>query len=126
MAELVVDGSDLLLRLPPRQKIAAFHANIRVPLTSVRSVAVVEKPWLALRGRRMAGTALRGVAAMGTWTHSGGEHDFCVLRGHGQPALQVELATGRFTRFLVGLDPGVDPEAEADRLAAAAGVRRSL
>lgn len=121
MAELRVDGDDLVVHLTPAQKVLGFHADIRVPLTAVRSVAAVDKPWLALRGRRMAGTAMRGVAAMGTWVHGDRLYDFCVLRGM-QRAVQVDLNAGRFGRFLIGVADGVDPEAEARRVAAAAGV----
>lgn len=123
MAELRVEGTELVLHLPTLQKIAGFRGDIRVPLTAVRSVTPVEKPWLALRGRRMAGTALQGVAAIGTWTHSNGQYDFCVVRSQ-QRAVQVDLNAGRFTRFLVGVADGIDFEAEADRLAAAAGIAR--
>lgn len=121
MAELRVDGGDLIVHLTPLQKIVSFHADIRVPLRAVRSVAAVEKPWLALRGRRMAGTALRGVAAMGTWIHGDRQYDFCVVRGQ-QQAVQVDLNSGRFTRLLVCVPEGADPEAEATRLASAAGI----
>lgn len=110
-----------MLHLTPAQKVVGFHRDIRVPLTAVRSVTAVDKPWLALRGRRMAGTALRGVAAMGTWTHGDRLYDFCVVRSQ-QKAVQVELNSGRFTRFLVCVPDGVDNEAEAHRIAAAAGI----
>ena len=116
-----MDGDQLVLHLPPTQKILGFHADIRVPLTAVRSVAAVEKPWLALRGRRMAGTAMRGVAAVGTWIHGDRLYDFCVIRRM-QQAVQVDLNSGRFTRFLVGVPEGTDARAEASRLAAAAGI----
>lgn len=121
MAELRVEGDDLVLHLPVRQKIIGFHNDIRVPLTAVRSVSAVEKPWLRLRGRRMAGTAMRGVAAIGTWIHGDRLFDFCVVRSQ-QQAVQVDLNVGRFERFLVGVPEGTDPEAEAERIAAAAGI----
>jgi hypothetical protein len=124
MAELIVDGSDLVLHLTPVQRMVSFHKDLRVPLSSVRAVTSVDKPWLALRGRRMAGTALRGVAAMGTWTHSDRLYDFCVVRGQ-QTAVQIDLTTGRFERWLVCVPPGTDARAEADRLADAAGIARS-
>lgn len=121
MALLVVDDDQLLLHLSPAQKMLGFHNDIRVPLTAVRSVTAVDKPWLALRGRRMAGTALRGVAAIGTWIHGDREYDFCVVRAQ-LKAVQVDLNTGRFARLLVCLPDAVDTRAEAGRLAAAAGV----
>jgi hypothetical protein len=124
MAELVVAGSDLVLHLPLTQKIAGFHGDIRVPLTSVRSVRAVDKPWLALRGRRMAGVALRGSTAIGTWIHGDREFDFCVVRQQ-LKGVQVDLSSGRFSRFLVCVPDGSDPRAEADRIADAAGIARA-
>lgn len=124
MAELLVDGTDLVLHLPVRQKVLGFHADIRVPLTAVRSVAPIGHPWMALRGRRMAGTALRGVAAIGTWIQGDRHFDFNVLRGEEQ-AIQVDLNAGRFDRFIVGVPASRDARAEADRIADAAGIARS-
>lgn len=123
MAELIVEGQELVLRLPLTQKVLGFHGNLRMPLGAVRTVRPVEQPWLTLRGRRMAGTAMRGVAAVGTWIHGDRRYDFCVIR-RTQPAVLVELNAGRFDRLIVGLPEGSDPVAEADRLAAAAGVTR--
>ena len=121
VAELIVDGDELVLHLTPRQKVAGFHRDIRVPLTAVRSVRALDNPWMTLRGRRMAGTALRGVAAMGTWIHGDKLFDYNVLRGQ-QRAVQVDLNAGRFERFIVGVPEEVDPEAEAKRIAQAAGI----
>ena len=121
MAELIVEGQELWIRLPPGQKFFSFHRDIRIPLTAVRSVTPLEKPWLALRGRRMAGTALRGVAAMGTWIHGDRRYDFCIVRKQ-QPAIQVDLNTGRFDRYIVCRPDGTDVAAEARQLALAAGV----
>ncbi len=120
----MVNGTELILHLPPTQKVLGFHADIKVPLTAVRSVSPVDKPWLALRGRRMAGTALRGVAAVGTWIHGDKLFDFNVVR-RDQRAVMVDLNAGRFVRFIVGVPPEVDPRAEADRIADAAGIKRS-
>jgi hypothetical protein len=121
MAEIRVEGDQLVLHLTPAQKVVGFHADIRAPLTAVRSITPVEKPWLALRGRRMAGTALRGSTAIGTWIHGDRLFDFCVVRAQ-QPAIQVDLNAGRFTRWLVCRPEGSDIRAEARQLAAAAGI----
>lgn len=123
MGRFVVDGSDLVLRLTLREKIAGFHGNIRVPLTSVRSVSVPRHPWLALRGWRMAGIAITHVVALGTRRHGTG-YDFALLH-RSRPAVQLELATGRFERWLVSVDEGEDARAEAERVAKAAGIRVS-
>lgn len=121
MAELIVDGDNLLLHLTPGQKFLSFHGDIRIPLTAVRSVAPVEKPWLALRGRRMAGIALRGVAAMGTWIHGERHYDFCIVRRQ-LLAVQVDLNAGRFDRYIICRPEGTDVVTEARELALAAGV----
>ena len=116
-----MEDGQLVLHLTPAQKVVGFHGDIRVPLTAVRSVTAVEDPWMALRGRRMAGTALRGVAAIGTWIHGNRLYDFCVVRGQ-QPAVQVDLNAGRFARWLVCRPVGTDVHAEARALSAAAGI----
>jgi hypothetical protein len=120
MAELIVRGDDLIVHLSPGEKIWGFHGNIRVPLTSIRSVAADTNPWPKLRGWRMAGINLPGRAAMGTRRHGGG-YDFCILHRQ-QPAVQIEAATGRFSRFVISVPEGGDAEAEAARIAAAAGI----
>jgi len=120
MAKLVVRGEELVLHMPIRQKIASFHGDLGVPLTAVQSVRLLEKPWLELRGRRMAGIAFPGSISMGTRIHADG-YDFCVLR-RVQPAIQVDLSTGRFSRWVVGVPDGADARADVERVAAAARI----
>lgn len=123
MGRLEIDGSDLVLHLTWREKIAGFHTNIRAPLTSIRSVSVPKHPWQAMRGWRMAGTAVPHIVALGTRRHGTG-YDFTALH-RGREAVQVDLATGRFERWLVSVDEGLDPREEAKRVAGAAGIRVS-
>ena len=123
MGRLEVDGSDLVLRLTWREKVAGLHGNIRVPLTSVRSVSAPRYPWQALRGWRMAGVGVPRIVALGTRRHGTG-YDFAVLH-RSQPAVQVELTSGRFERWLVSVEEGEDARAEASRIAGAAGIRVS-
>jgi hypothetical protein len=120
VATLVVSGEELVLHLPIRQKLASFHGDLRVPLTAVRSVSVMDKTWMELRGRRMAGIAFPGSIAMGTRIHEGG-FDFCILR-RTEPAVRVDLATGRFSRWVVGVPSLDEARAEVERVAAAAGI----
>jgi hypothetical protein len=123
VAELIVRDNDLRVHLTVGEKIWGLHADIAVPLTSITSVAPNPKPWLTLRGWRMAGIHFMGRASMGTRRHADG-YDFCVLHRH-FPAVQIDVATGRFSRFVISLPEGGDAEAEAARIAAAAGIQPS-
>jgi hypothetical protein len=123
MAELIVDDGDLVVHLTLGEKIWGFHGDIRVCLSSIVSVAPDPKPWLGLRGWRMAGVSLVGTAVLGTRRHGAG-YDFCIQH-RDRPAVQVDMASGRFSRLVICVPEGGDPEAEAARIAAAAGITPS-
>ena len=123
MAELIADDQDLVLRLTPSERFWGFHGDIRVRLSCIVSVASDPKPWLGLRGWRMAGVSFVGHAVLGTRKHGGG-YDFCILHGD-RPAVQVDLASGRFSRLVICVPEGADPESEAARIAALAGLTPS-
>jgi hypothetical protein len=120
MAELIVDDKDLVVRLTLGEKIWSFHGDIRVRLSAIDSVAPDPKPWLGLRGWRMAGISLVGTAVLGTRRHGDG-YDFCILH-RDRPAVRVNATSGRFSRLIISVPEGGDPEAEAARIAAAAGI----
>ena len=123
MAELIVDDRDLVVRLTLGEKILSFHGDIRVRLSAILSVAPDPKPWLGLRGWRMAGVSFVGHAVLGTRRHGDG-YDFCILH-RDRPAVRVDLRSGRFSRLIIGVPEGSDPEAEAARIAAAARIAPS-
>jgi len=120
MAELIADEEDLVVHLILGEKIWGLHGDFRVRLSSVVSVAPDPEPWLGLRGWRMAGVCFAGHAALGTRRHGAG-YDFCVLR-RDRPAVRVDVTPGRFSRLVICVPEGGDPEAEAARIAAAAGI----
>jgi len=123
VAELIIDAEDLVVHLTLGEKIWGFHGDIRVRLSSIVSVAPDPKPWLGLRGWRMAGVSMTGYAGLGTRRHGDG-YDFCILH-HDRPAVPVDLASGRFSRLVICVPEGGDAEAEAARIAAAAGIAPS-
>ena len=123
MAELIVHDENLVVRLTLGEKIWSFHGDIRVRLSAIDSVAPDPKPWLGLRGWRMAGINLTGHAVLGTRRHGTG-YDFCILH-RDRPAVRVDLRSGRFSRLIIGVPEGSDPEAEAARIAAAARIAPS-
>jgi hypothetical protein len=120
MAELIVDDRDLVVHLTLGEKVLGFHGAIRVRLSSIVSVAPDPKPWLGLRGWRMAGISFVGHAVLGTRRHGDG-YDFCALH-RDRPAVRVDVRPVRFSRLLISVPEGGDAEAEAARIAAAAGI----
>ncbi|MFZ2034770.1 MAG: hypothetical protein WAW53_13515 [Candidatus Dormiibacterota bacterium] len=99
MAMLLVDGSDLLVKMSDVEKFEAMHADVRVPLNTVRTVRVVDDAWPELRGIRAPGTGIPGVIAVGTRRGSFGK-DFAVVHGKEQ-AVVVELDGAVYSRIVV-------------------------
>lgn len=106
MAELVVEGSELVVRMSGLERFAAMRGDVRVPLSAVRSVALVSDPWGALRGIRSPGTGWPGVIAYGTRRLTGERPDFtAVLRR--RPTVLVELESpSQFGQLLVSVTDG--------------------
>lgn len=98
MARLVVEGSDLVVRLSPLESLGALHRPVRVSLNSVVAVERSEALWSRLRGIRAPGTGFPGVIALGTWRYSGGKDFAAVYRGRG---VVVELSGAPWQRLLV-------------------------
>jgi hypothetical protein len=124
IAELVVEGDQLLVRLRASEKVWAFHNDIRVPLSAVCKVTVPDNIWIQLRGWRMAGIAIPGLIALGTRRHGNG-FDFTAVHRL-RPTVQVDLnGPPRWQRIVVSVNDGMDARAEADRIATAAGIAAS-
>jgi hypothetical protein len=127
VAQLTVDDQDLVVRLTRSEKFWGFHGNIRIRLGTISLVAPDRDPWGAgLRGWRMAGIHFPGFHTMGTRRHSGDSYDFLIVH-RDQPAVRVETVegTGRFSRLIISVPPGSDPETEVAKIAAAAGIAPS-
>ena len=73
----------------------------------------------------MTGISIVGRAVYGTRRHGSG-YDFCILH-RDRPAVRVDLGSGsgRFSRLVISVPEGGDAEAEAARIAAAAGIAPS-
>jgi uncharacterized protein len=116
VAELEVEGDELVLRMTTLEKVEGVHGDIRVPLSTVRVVRAVPNPWHGahLRGMRAPGTGLPNTVMVGT-RRGGFGKDFAAVHGTG-PAVVVDLAGAEYHRLVV-----TDPDAEgvASRLRAA-------
>lgn len=119
MAELVVDGEELVVRLSGWERAAAIRSDVRVPVTAVRSVTLEPDPWHSLRGIRSPGTGWPGVIAYGTRRMTGDRPDFsAVLRR--RPTVKVELdPPSEFAELLVSVSDG---EGTVAAVRAAAGL----
>lgn len=119
MATLVIGSDEATLVLRPVEHALSFHKDVHLPLTAIARVSVPDSPWMALRGWRSTGLGIPGYAAIGVRRHGTG-WDFAAVFKQ-QPAVLIELNTGRFEQVLVSVP---DPEATAAALAAAAGIAR--
>jgi hypothetical protein len=105
MARVGREGDELAVRLNDLEKAGALRGDVRVPMSSVRSVTVSTTPFRDLRGIRAPGTGLPGVVALGTWRYRGGK-DFAALY-RGGPALVIELDGAEYRRLLVSAHDAV-------------------
>ena len=103
MAELQIDGDELVLHMTTFEKAEGVHGDIRVPLSSVTSVRSVETAWPdELRGIRAPGTGIPNVVAVGTRRGSFGK-DFAAVHGKG-PAVVLDLEGQAFDRLVFTAD----------------------
>lgn len=112
MARLVVEGSDLVVRLAWWERLAARRLRVRVPVSALRAAYVEPDWWRALRGVRGRGVTVPAALCVGTRILSDGA-DFVVVRT-GRPVLCLELRRGAAFGRVAVCDP--DPE----------GVKRAL
>jgi hypothetical protein len=112
MADVQVAEGMLEVRLTLLERFFALHANVIVPLSAVRGVFIVNRPFAELRGLRWPGTGIPGVVALGTWRFGGGK-DFVAIYGQ-QRAVEFDLVGCEFDRLLIGMP---NPESVVDRLA---------
>lgn len=107
MAALELCRDALVVTLSAWERVAAMKREVRVPITAVCGVCADPDPWSAVRGVRVAGTGIPGVAVYGVRRLTGDRPDFTAVHGRG-PAVRVELSPeARYRRLLVTV---ADPE----------------
>jgi hypothetical protein len=115
MAELTRAGDELVLTLSVAEKAESLHGDIRVPLTSVREVDVVEDVIHAVHGMKLPGTAWPGRFMIGTLAHATGKKSFAVIHHDTARGVRVRLEDATFSELLVGC---ANPEAVAASITA--------
>jgi len=115
VADILIEGSDLVLELSRMEELEAIHASLRVPLGAVRAVEVVDQPLKALHGGlKLIGTGIPGGTAVGTWLSPDGK-TFAVEH-HASRGVVVQLEGQTYERLVVGCH---DPEEVAERIRSA-------
>lgn len=109
MAELSRNGEELVLILSTAEKAESLHGDIRVPLSSVREVTVVDDIIHAVDGMKLPGSRWPGRFAIGTFVQATGE-TFAVVHHDTARGVRVRLEDASFNELLVGC---ADPEAVA-------------
>jgi hypothetical protein len=111
MAELSVDGDQLVVHLSALEKAESVHGDVKVPLSCITRVEVLDDAIAAVHGFRV-GTGVPGWVAIGTFT-SRDSHIFAVVHHNTPRAVHVELDGAPFDELIVGCD---DPESEAAKI----------
>jgi hypothetical protein len=111
MADLVIDGDSLHLRLTSVEKAEAIHGDITVPLSSVVSAEALDNAIGAVHGIRV-GTGIPGYMVVGTIT-DGSVKTFAVIHHRTPRGVLVRLSGASFDQLIVGND---DPEAIVSNL----------
>jgi hypothetical protein len=106
MARVVVEGTDIVVRLAWWEKLAARRRGLRVPVAALRGVYIEPDWWRALRGVRGRGVWIPERLSAGARQLPYGQ-DFAVVRVGG-PVLCVELRhSAPFRRLALSVP---DPE----------------
>ena len=115
MAELRIEGDQLLVELSRLEKLEAVHRNVTISLADVICARAVENPWPELRGVRAPGTGIPRVISVGTRRGAFGK-DFAVVHGAGQAVVVECNDQAPYHRLVVTI---ADADAVADRIHAA-------
>lgn len=103
-----------MLVLSGLEKVEGVHGDIRLPLSAVHGVEVVDRPLDLIHGLKMPGTGIPGMTAVGTWISPDGKT--FAAEHHANRGIVVHLEGQTYQQLIVGSD---DPEAVAERLQSA-------
>lgn len=113
MAELVIDGDDLVLRLSGVEKVEGLHGDLRVPRSSLVRVEILDDAHGAagLRAGLKVGTRLPGVIEVGRIY--GDKKRFAAVHHDTPRGLRLVFDHENFDEWIIGTE---DPETLARSL----------
>jgi hypothetical protein len=107
MAELRVQGGDLLLHLTWLEKVEGVHGDLRAPLSAVRGVDILDDAHgpVGVHAGVKIGTRIPGVVEVGTV--QGPKRLFAAVHRDTPRGLRIRLAGSDYDEWIVGC---ADPE----------------
>jgi hypothetical protein len=114
MAELSIEGGELVLHLSAAEKVEGVHGDLRAPLSAVRDVTVLDDAHepAGIRAGVKIGTRIPGVIEVGI-VQGRTQRLFAAVHHDTPRGLRVRLDDTSFDEWIVGC---ADPEAVAARL----------
>jgi hypothetical protein len=119
VSSLRVEDDRVVLCLSRAEAVMGLARQVSAPLSAITSVSVVPDGLALDLGWRVGGTGIPRRLAVGRFRKfRGGQRTFAVLYA-GQPAIVIESSGGDWDRIAASVE---DPEADAARIRAAAGL----
>jgi len=106
VAELQIEGVELVLHLTKGEVAEAIHGDLRAPLTDVLSVEILDDAHDAADHGMKSGTRIPGVLEVAT-VHTDGKRLFAAVHRRTPRGVRVILQNGSFDEWIVGCE---DPE----------------
>ena len=110
MVDIVRDGSQIVLKLSVGEHILAMHRDVRVPLSAVAGVVVVDGPIRRIQGLKPRHSKVFGGYWPGWFAYGsffdGAVHRllFAAVNGRKPRGLEITLDGAKYTRLIVSLD----------------------
>jgi len=114
MAELQTEGGELVLHLGAAEKIGAVHGDLRVPLSAVRGVDVLQDAHEPADHGIKLGTRIPGMIEVGT-VRDGGRNIFAAVHPGTPRGVRIVLDGSFYHEWIVGC---ADPETVAQDVTA--------
>ena len=121
MASVAREGNEVVLKLSTGERFLAVHRDVRVPLSTLKSVDVVDEPIRRIQGLKprnfkLAGGYWPGWFAYGVFFDGAARQlMFAAVNRRKRRGLEITLEGAKYTRLIVGLD---DPDAARTELTA--------
>ena len=108
MAELLVDGDELVLHLSTLEELASVHGDLRAPLAAITSVELLEDAHDAAdAGFKLIGGRLPGSFEIGTFS-ADGQRIFAAVHHNTPRGVVITFQGAHYHAWIVGCD---EPEA---------------